>query len=231
MIAAFDLDDTLYPEETFVRSGFRAVARALSERWGVAEEEAFEEMWRSLEERGRGTQFDDVVERLGLRGRQPVAQLVRIYRHHRPSITLPAESREVLEALAPRPLYLVTDGHKVVQQSKIDALGIAPFFRHAYVTHRYGIRHRKPSTHVFELMMRRERCAAQEIVYVGDDPSKDFRGIRPLGIRTIRLLTGRQSQLAVPALDDAELTLAGIAEVPVAVAGLEAGATRQATAR
>ncbi|MGI8944837.1 MAG: HAD family hydrolase [Thermoleophilaceae bacterium] len=223
MIVAFDLDDTLYPEETFVRSGFEAVAHALERRWGVDQGEAFELMWDSLERDGRGRQFDAVVERLGLAGRQPVAELVRTYRHHRPSISLPPRSRAVLQALAPRPLYVVTDGHKVVQQRKIDALGIAPLLRHAYITHRYGIRHRKPSPRVFELMLRRERCAAREVVYVGDDPSKDFRSLRPLGIRTIRLLTGRHAGVTVPAAEDAELTLPGIDGVPAAVAEIEAG--------
>jgi putative hydrolase of the HAD superfamily len=222
VIVALDLDDTLYPEESFVRSGFQAVARRLHERWGVAVEEAFEVMWRSLESRGRGTQLDDVVEHFGLDGRQSVRELLKVYRHHPPSISLPPESRAALEALQPRHLYVVTDGHKVVQQSKIDALGLPPFVEHAYLTHRYGIRNRKPSPYVFELLMRRERCAAGNLVYVGDDPSKDFRGIRPLGVRTIRVATGRHSGVVVPAAKDAERTVASIADVPAVVQELEA---------
>ena len=221
MIVALDLDDTLYPEETFVHSGFAAVAGALAERWGVDAEEAFAVMRRSLEERGRGRQFDDVVDHLGLSGRQSVADLVKTYRHHTPSISLPEESRKALERLRPRPLYVVTDGHKVVQQAKIDALGIGPLIRHAYVTHRYGIASRKPSTRVFELMMRRERCRPRDVVYVGDDPSKDFRGLRPLGIHTIRVATGRHASAVVASDEDAERTLAGMVEVPGAVAELE----------
>jgi putative hydrolase of the HAD superfamily len=222
MVVAFDLDDTLYPEETFVRSGFSAVAGFLQERWGVSAAEAFAVMWRSLEQRGRSSQFDDVVRELGLTGSQSVAELIRVYRHHRPSITLPAESRETLDALQPRPLYLVTDGHKVVQQHKIDALGLRPYFRHAYLTHRYGVHNRKPSTRVFELMMRRERCGADEIVYVGDDPSKDFRGIRPLGIHTLRVRTGRHAGVRVAADEDAERTVDSIRAVPAVVTELEA---------
>ena len=45
-------------------------------------------------------------------------------------------------------------------------------------------------------------------MYVGDDPSKDFRGLRPLGVRTVRVLTGRHAALAVPSDADAEFTLA-----------------------
>jgi putative hydrolase of the HAD superfamily len=222
VIVAFDLDDTLYPEETFVRSGFRAVARTLAKRWDVAEDRAFDIMWDSLQGRGRGTQFNDVVESLGLRGRQSVRELIRIYRHHRPTISLPDESRQTLERLQPRPLYVVTDGHKVVQQNKIDALGLAPYVRHAYVTHRYGIHNRKPSVHVFELILRRERCTPGKLVYVGDDPSKDFRNLRPLGAHTIRVSTGRHSTVVVPAGEDAERTVASIEAVPAVVAELEA---------
>ena len=36
-LIAFDLDDTLYPELSFVESGFRAVARAVEERFPRAE--------------------------------------------------------------------------------------------------------------------------------------------------------------------------------------------------
>ena len=118
---------------------------------------------------------------------------------------------------------VVTDGHKIVQQNKIDALGLARFIRHAYVTHRYGIHNRKPSVRVFELLLRRERCAPGDLVYIGDDPSKDFRGLRPLGVRTIRVSTGRHAPVVVPAGEDAERTVEGIAGVPAVIAEMEAG--------
>jgi putative hydrolase of the HAD superfamily len=225
LIVAFDLDDTLYPEETFVRSGFRAVAHTLHERFGIPDADAFDVMWDSLERRGRGTQFDDAVDALGLRGRQSVTELIKIYRHHRPSISLPAESSITLKQLWPRPLYVVTDGHKIVQQNKIDVLGIAPLLRHAYITHRYGLHNRKPSAYVFELMIRRERCRAQDVVYVGDDPTKDFCGLRPLGVRTVRVRTGRHSGVVVPASEDAERAVENILEVPSVVAEMETGIT------
>ncbi|MGH2912604.1 MAG: HAD family hydrolase [Solirubrobacteraceae bacterium] len=221
MIVAFDLDDTLYPEETFVRSGFRAVAHTLQERFAVSEADALDVMWDSLERRGRGTQFDDVVDALGLRGRQSVRELIKVYRHHRPSISLPQESSVTLKQLQPRPLYVVTDGHKIVQQNKIDALGIAPSLRHAYITHRYGVHNRKPSTYVFELMMRRERCRPRDVVYIGDDPTKDFRALRPLGVRTVRVRTGRHSGVEVPASEDAELAVESILEVPNVISEME----------
>jgi len=223
VIVAFDLDDTLYPERTFVESGFRAVARELHARWGVSADEALDVMLGSLDGSGRGRQFDDVVEHFGLTGRQSVRRLIDAYRHHAPEIALPPQSRAAIEALAPRPIYIVTDGHKLVQQRKVEALGLPRLVRKAYITHRYGIRHRKPSPRVFELIARRESADLAEIVYVGDDATKDFRGIRPLGARTIRVRTGRHAEVEVPADEDAEVSVAGIAEVPAVVADFERG--------
>ena len=34
MILVFDLDDTLYPERTYVESGFKAVADSLAQKFG-----------------------------------------------------------------------------------------------------------------------------------------------------------------------------------------------------
>ena len=204
MIVVFDLDDTLYPELSYVEGGFRAVARELERRWGIDPDEAVATMLESLHADGRGTQFEAVVERFGLTGRQSIRRLVSVYRHHEPRIALPAASRGVLERLRDRPLYLVTDGHKVVQANKVDALGIRGYFRHCYLTHRYGIAHRKPSPRVFRLIAARERCAPGDVVYVADDPSKDFRGIRPLGFRTIRVRTGWHADAVAPEAEDAE---------------------------
>ncbi len=191
MIVAFDLDDTLYPEIDYVRSGFAAVAQELHREHGVASVESLEVMTRSLQERGRGRQFDDVLDHWGLLSRDRVRRLLSVYRQHDPAITLPAESRDVLATLESRwPLYLVTDGNHRVQQRKVDALGISESFQWCYYTNRYGREHAKPSTRVFELMLRREGVDPSELVYVGDNPAKDFVGVRRLGGQTVRVLTG-----------------------------------------
>ena len=83
VIVAFDLDDTLYPEETFVRSGFRAVARALARALGRARRRRRSTSCGTRCERdGRGRQFDDVVAGARPGRRQSVRELVDVYRHH-----------------------------------------------------------------------------------------------------------------------------------------------------
>ncbi len=213
-VVVFDLDDTLYPEIEYVRSGFRAVAFALESRFDIHAEEAFALLWRALHVHGRGKTFDRVLEELGVHSRTAVRSLVDTYRSHEPRIALPAESRAVLGRLADRPLYLVTDGHKGVQARKLAALGIEPCFRHCYLTNRYGVARQKPSPHVFQLLVGCEGCDPGDVVYVGDDPHKDFCGIRPLGFRTLRVRTGRHAHAEVSPERDAEASVDSLARVP-----------------
>jgi putative hydrolase of the HAD superfamily len=216
MIVAFDLDDTLYEEINYVRSGFHAVANTANEKWGIPSAEAFEILWASLASHGRGRQFNELLRHLGVLTQSNLRLLINCYRHHQPSLALPELSRKTLIGLGGRPLFLVTDGHKVVQAMKIEALGLGPFFKHCYLTNRYGVRYQKPATRVFELLLSRQRCRPEEVVYVGDNPHKDFCGVRPMGIRTIRLRSGPWKGHEVAPGRDAEIEvdrLDGVLEI------------------
>lgn len=216
MIIIFDLDDTLYPELTYVHSGFRAVAKASAERHGVSEEWAFELLLSSLRQHGRGQQFDDLARAINAPPRKSVAWMLKTYRHHEPKINLPVNSDRVLHRCARQPLYLVTDGHKVVQAKKVSALGLWDRFEHCYLTNRYGVRCQKPSTRVFELILKRAQARAEDAVYIGDNPKKDFCGIRPLGFRTVRIRQGAHKKLVVPPEQDAERCIDELSElIPV----------------
>ncbi|HEX2953991.1 MAG TPA: HAD family hydrolase, partial [Bacillota bacterium] len=65
MVLVFDLDDTLYEELTFVKSGFRAVAGFLQERYGIPAQPSLELMLQKLEG-GRGRIFDDLLLHHGI---------------------------------------------------------------------------------------------------------------------------------------------------------------------
>lgn len=188
-ILIFDLDDTLYPERSYVDSGFRAVADHLQAQRGWDASDSLRQMQAVLQQEGRGAVFNRLLASHGEERRSAVVECVKVYRHHQPQIVLADSAQRLLHRLAP-PLYLVTDGHKLVQQNKVQALGIAPLFAKVFITHRYGVRHAKPSTHCFERIRERERCAWSDMVYVGDNPAKDFVGLRPLGVRTVRVRTG-----------------------------------------
>ena len=57
----FDLDDTLYLERDFVKSGFRAVAWWLQQENGLPEKETFTRLWSMFTSGERGDLFDRLL--------------------------------------------------------------------------------------------------------------------------------------------------------------------------
>jgi putative hydrolase of the HAD superfamily len=110
------------------------------------------------------------------------------------------------------PGYVVTDGNARVQENKIKALGIERYVKKAMASHRYGRASAKPSPVLFQKIARWEGVPPGRVVYVGDNPNKDFVGIKPLGFRTVRVLQGmfrnvrlderHEADLTIPSLDD-----------------------------
>lgn len=191
MILIFDLDDTLYDERAYVDSGLKAVARYGQEHFNWDVVESYSYMQRVLEESGRGKIFDLWLASHGIKKRSLVMKCVKVYRHHTPILQLAPEVEALLIKLSSDyPLYLVTDGHKVVQQKKVEALGVSRFFRKIMITHRYGICNAKPSTYCFNLIRKKENCEWGNMVYIGDNPAKDFVNLNVLGVMTIRVKTG-----------------------------------------
>jgi putative hydrolase of the HAD superfamily len=191
-IFIFDLDDTLYDERTYVTSGFRAVAAWLARRYSVGSGEILRQMEAHLDQFGRGAVFDAVLRSHGIYSRRLVAQCVGVYRSHLPKLTLYPDAVACLARLRGQPVYIVTDGNKHVQQRKLEALGLHAGYgiRKCYITRRYGIRNEKPSPYCFLQICRKEHAQPHQAVYIGDNPRKDFVGIKPLGFRTVRVRRG-----------------------------------------
>lgn len=218
MVLIFDLDDTLYDERTYVESGFRAVARWGNDQYGWDTDRSFSMMISLLDAEGRGAVFNRWLASNGVRTKSAIHECVRIYRHHKPDISVPKSIRHLLSTLNPSPLYLVTDGHKVVQANKIAALGIAPAFRHCYITHRYGVASAKPSLRCFELIKARERCEWRDMMYIGDNPAKDFVSLNAVGAHTVRVKTGMHKDAVAKAGFEAQHVIADLLQLPSIIA-------------
>lgn len=190
MIIIFDLDDTLYEERTYVESGFRAVATMGEKRFGWDSEVSFRLMVKILNQEGRGSIFDDWLRSHECYSQDLVEECVHVYRHHQPKLQLYPKASELLARLSGFSLYIVTDGNETVQQNKVDALSLTPLFKKIFITYRYGIEYAKPSTHCFQMIREKEKCSWQDMWYVGDNPAKDFVNLKPLGVNTVRVLTG-----------------------------------------
>ena len=206
-VLVFDLDDTLYPELSYVHSGFRAVAAFLSPLLAVPAETLAVGMITEEAVQGRGQVFDNVLRRHGRWSKPLVAACLRAYRLHRPEISLFADAERALTRFASQPLYIVTDGHKEVQARKVAALGLAGRVRHAYLTNRYGRHRAKPNPHVFQLICQREGVRPADVTYVGDNVKKDFVGIKPLGFNTVRILRGNYAHYVADEAHEAARTI------------------------
>ena len=221
----FDLDDTLYAERDYVRSGYHAVACHLRERLGRSD--AFEDwLWaRFLAGRSAGA-LDALNAEFALAlTAARIADLVTVYRNHRPDIQPRGGAAELLERLRRRyPLGLLSDGFLPAQQLKLDALGLEGAFDAVVFTEAMGRDCWKPSPAGYlavaeRLGVRRDRCA-----YVADNPAKDFLAANELGWRTVRLLCEGQvhADKLPPPGGGAQVTVGDLAEIETAL-GSRAG--------
>jgi putative hydrolase of the HAD superfamily len=187
----FDMDDTLYDEVDYCRSGFRAVGWFISQMTDTPDAEAiFNCLWEEFSGGNRKTTFNTAFESLGIGyDEKLIASAVEAYRSHKPQISLPAETAEVLDKLSEKyKLALITDGFLPGQKFKVRALGIEKYFKCIVYTEELGREFWKPSPRGFETILEKLQAKAEMCVYVADNEKKDFIAPNKLGIRTIQLI-------------------------------------------
>jgi putative hydrolase of the HAD superfamily len=183
----FDLDDTLYSEREYVRSGFRAVGAWAEDRLGLSEAIVRAELQALFDAEFRGDTFQWWLSEQGL-PESLLAEMVRIFRTHTPRIVLSPDAEQVLDELKPGyRLGLITEGRRENQQAKIRALGLERWFSAVVILGEEEGAEWKPSRKPFDRMLGMLSVAGGEAVYVGDNPRKDFRGAREAGMATIRI--------------------------------------------
>lgn len=177
----FDLDDTLYSEKEYVRSGYKAVARILPEV-----EHAEERLLKYFEENLPA--FDTLLQEEGIFTEERKRQCLAEYRYHKPEIHLYAGVVEMLTELRDRgyKLGVITDGRTEGQRKKIDVLGFEKYVDCIIITDELGgIEYRKPCEKAFCLMKRELNIEFGQMCYVGDNMKKDFIAPERLGMQAI----------------------------------------------
>ena len=223
-VLIFDLDETLYPEESYVKSGYKAVAARLYEDkvLALSERQIYLSLEKSLKCGDRFRAFQNLLISQNCFSKALLRQMIKWYRSHVPNISCYQDVLDVWPMLAQFRKYIVTDGNALVQEIKVRALEVDNLVDKVFVTHRYGLGASKPNLKCFDLIRIRERCAWEEMVYVGDDPSKDFVNLNAMGATTVRVRTGRFAN--VQAIDDrheATIQLETFAELPEVIKRLE----------
>lgn len=203
----FDLDDTLYPERAFVRSGLKAAADYCAQKFSLPAPVLFRQFLKVSRQEGRGHIFDRVLAKYDLVSPVLISRLVKIYRTHRPQVVLPFSVQRALTRWKNYcHLALVTDGAREAQRNKITALGLGAIFETIICTDELESGKSKPHPAAFKKILDQFRVRPREAVYIGDDPNKDFLGPKSLKINTIRLLQGRLKDVRVSPALDAEKT-------------------------
>lgn len=186
----FDLDDTLYPEIEFVKSGFQVVAGYLGDRYGYNEKELQSKLASILKRDGRGKVFNTLLEELGLYSEANLLLLIHLYRTHKPNINLYKDVLLTIERLKNlgTNFAIVTDGMASVQRNKLVSLRLSNYFDILFCTDELGRKYWKPSTISFEVVLKLLDIMPDEAVYIGDNVFKDFLGPNSLGMHTIQVI-------------------------------------------
>lgn len=221
----FDLDDTLYPEQDYVYSGFQAVALWVEARLGICQDAVLEGLWRLFSEGKRGNIFDLWLSSLGIAPEPWVSQMIEVYRGHWPRISPYPDVLDLLPRLRQRyRLGLVTDGYVNVQRKKLEALGLTSYFDAIVFSDTLGKDAWKPSTIPFMAVLQQLGTSGPEAVYVADNPLKDFWGARLVGMWTIRVRRpeGLYSHLSPPSPEYAsDKEILSLDELPEIVIQIE----------
>ena len=75
-----------------------------------------------------------------------------------------------------------------VQKRKVQVLKLEELFDTIIYTERYGREFWKPNIFSYKLALEEFQVSPEEVVYIGDNPHKDFIGAKKIGIPTVRIL-------------------------------------------
>jgi putative hydrolase of the HAD superfamily len=184
----FDLDDTLISEKSYVESGFLAVSKYISSKVNKYNSEFLFETLQDLHRISSEKVFDRMNESLVFDSYINVKELIDVYRNHSPLITLFEDVLPVVRELKKKyKLGIITDGYLITQKKKIESLNITYLFDEIIMTDELGKDYWKPSVIPFELMSKRLNVNYSEMIYIGDNPRKDFYISSVYPITTVRI--------------------------------------------
>ena len=189
-VVVFDLDDTLYKEIDFLKSGYRKVAELVARQCGCDARAIYDQLlkWYYNGENA----FACMNEEYGFGN--SINEYLDIYRYHHPTITLSEETRVTLSKLKEVDVVLgiITDGREITQKQKVEALELGKWIPLEMVMINEEKKYFKPNHWSFDRMML--KCYQKypdnnfDFFYVGDNPGKDFIAPNELGWTSICLL-------------------------------------------
>lgn len=182
-----DLDDTLFEELDYVRSGHIAVAQLISNRHNIPFNILLDYFKYEMAQYGRIGLFSRILNKFKIE--EDISNLINVYRGHRPEINLyPGVLNKIvkMKQLGFK-IIIVTDGIKEVQKKKCEALGLNKIVDSVYCADYKP----KPEVDTFLAAATKINLPIEDCVVIGDDPFKDGLAAESLGIDFYRVLTGK----------------------------------------
>ncbi len=181
----FDLDDTLYKEVEYLKSGYKHLSSLLYKYTGVEIYEHMYELYLS----GANT-FDIIKEKYKIPLEK--SEFLHEYRSHNPTIKLNEGSIVLLNYVKNKAgkVCVLTDGRSVTQRNKIKSLGIEEYFDDIKISEETGFE--KPSIESYLYFQKKYECITN-FIYIADNINKDFITPNKLGWITIGLRKSNDS--------------------------------------
>ncbi len=186
-VIIFDLDDTLYKEIDFVKSGFDFIAKKISLKVHKSPVLIKNKLFKYYVSGSNA--FESIIDEYNLN--ISLNSLIEWYRFHPPSIKLSKDSYETLNFLYKNnyKIGIITDGRTKQQMNKIKALGIDKYVKNIVISESFGSS--KPSKKNFEYFSKSKYTDYKKFFYVADNLEKDFIAPNNLGWVTICLLDNK----------------------------------------
>ena len=186
----FDLDDTLISEKEYIKSGYRHISGIIEDRFAMDKKQVFDELM-SLFKISPLNVFNRFFDMYQIEySKEMILDLVKEYRGHLPDIQF---YNDVIPCLLELKKFgvkigIITDGYAIAQRQKLKAIQADEYFDDVIVTDELGREYWKPHPKAFELMKEKFKVNFDEMVYIGDNPEKDFHIKTIYPIKVIRIL-------------------------------------------
>lgn len=182
----FDLDDTLYSEIDFVKSGLRYVANEICKANSSLIYDELFEIWQS----DKRKVFDIFLSRRPNKLNVSLNELVNLYKTHLPRISTSPGVLRTLERISRQKhnIGIITDGTLATQQNKFSSLNIEKYVKKIIFTDELGKNkfYYKPHQMSYQIM-ENVFSDSSSFAYIGDNPNKDFLAPKKLGWTTFRI--------------------------------------------
>jgi putative hydrolase of the HAD superfamily len=188
-VVVFDLDDTLISEKQYIKSGYHHIAKLLHSELGIDEGKLYSDLTELFNKSSKNV-FNRLFDKLEVVYTQDtIMKLVEEYRNHLPDIEFFKDAIPCFESLKQKGIKLgiITDGYLNAQRQKLKAVEAYDYFDEIIMTDELGREYWKPHTKAFEMVREKFNVEFNEMIYVGDNPEKDFYISKIYPITTVRI--------------------------------------------